>query len=282
VTRLALILAFASALLVSPRRAAAGGWTQREGGFYGKLSGRLYLGDAAFGPQGQRVPTPSFVQGQLDLYLEVGVHERVTVVGRLTPWGRARIDGRHADYLGPMVAGARVGLITEGRLRLALQGTYGYAAPALGRDVLWEDTVTVDGEAIPTIYRPAIENHRVEAQVQVGRSFMIRQTPGWVTGDLGVRLNTGFLHALTGYAQVGVSPWRFRFDLHVSVYEPFFRTLTVANVPGVGDTRYLGMGLGVAFAITEHVGLTVDADGVFYAQSNAHSPSLNLGIEGRL
>ena len=271
------------AVLAPSRSAAAGGWTQPEGGFYGKLTARLLVGGNAYGPDGQGVPVPTYRDGQLNLYLEVGVHERVTVVGMLTPFGHASVAGaERASYLGPFVAGARVGLLTEGKLRLAIEGHYGYAPPALGdQDALWEDTIGVDGAPVRLAYRPAIETHRVEAQVQVGRAFSIRETAAWVTGSLGARFNTGFAHAITGYAQVGVQPWRFRFDLHLSLYEPFFGDIEVANVPGVGDTRYLGAGFGVAFALTENVGITIDADGVFYAQSNARTPSVALGFEAR-
>ncbi len=280
-------LALAAAVLTTlalPSPAAAGGWVQKEGGFYGKLTGRLLVGDGAYGPRSESIPVPRYVDGQLNLYLEVGVHERVTVVGLLTPWGRASVEGAgDATYLGPFVAGARVGLITEGATRVAVEAHYGYAPPAIGTDRLLDSTTMGDdGEVRPLVYRPAIETHRVEVQGQVGRGFAIRETPAWVTGSVGVRFNTGFEHAITGYGQVGVQPWRFRFDFHVSLYEPFFQPIEVANVSGVGNTRYLGAGLGIAFALTENVGLTLDADGVFYAQSNARTPSFAFGIEGRL
>ena len=42
----ALLVALAIAALPSP--AAAGGWVQKEGGFYGKLTSRLLLGDGAY------------------------------------------------------------------------------------------------------------------------------------------------------------------------------------------------------------------------------------------
>jgi len=279
-TTVALVLAALGAL---PSPASAGGWVQKEGGFYGKLTSRLLLGNAAYGAGGESVPVPSYFDTQLNLYLEVGVHERVTVVGLLTPYGRARSDGESAHYLGPFVAGARVGLLTEGPTRVAVEAHYGYAPPALGTDRLVDDLFMADdGSAQRVVYRPAVETHRVELQGQVGRGFSIRETPAWVTGMLGVRLNTGFEHALTGYGQVGVQPWRFRFDFHVSLYEPFFQTVELANTAGVGNTRYLGAGFGIAFALTDNVGLTLDADGVFYAQSNARTPSFAFGIEGRL
>jgi hypothetical protein len=280
--RLALAIALTALALPSP--AAAGGWVQKEGGFYGKLTSRLLIGDAAYGSGGESVPVPTYLDSQLNLYLEVGVHERVTVVGLLTPYGRARVDGEDsAHYLGPFVAGARVGLVTEGPTRVAVEAHYGYAPPAIGTDRLLDSTF-VDDEGItrPLVYRPAVETHRVELQGQVGRGFSIRETSAWVTGSLGVRFNSGFEHALTGYGQVGVQPWRFRFDFHVSLYEPFFQAVEVANVSGVGNTRYLGAGIGIAFALSDHVGLTLDADGVFYAQSNARTPSFAFGIEGRL
>lgn len=282
-TRPVAALLVLGALGALPSPAAAGGWVQKEGGFYGKLTSRLLIGDGAYGAGGQSVPVPAYLDAQLNLYLEVGVHERVTVVGLLTPYGRARTDDASAHYLGPFVAGARVGLLTEGPTRVAVEAHYGYAPPAIGADPLFDDTFAADdGSTQRVVYRPAVETHRVELQGQVGRGFAIRETSAWVTGSLGVRLNTGFEHALTGYGQVGVQPWRFRFDLHLSFYEPFFQSLEVANVAGVGDTRYLGAGLGVAFALSDNVGLTLDADGVFYAQSNARTPSFAFGIEGRL
>ncbi|MBO6939472.1 MAG: hypothetical protein JJ863_31165 [Deltaproteobacteria bacterium] len=267
-----------------PAPAAAGGWVQKEGGFYGKLTSRLLIGSAAYGAGGESVSVPSYLDSQLNLYLEVGVHERVTVVGLLTPYGRARVDGEDsAHYLGPFVAGARVGLLTEGPTRVAVEAHYGYAPSAIGTDRLLDADFTADdGTDLQVVYRPAVETHRVELQGQVGRGFAIRDTPAWVTGMLGVRLNTGFEHALTGYGQVGVQPWRFRFDFHVSLYEPFFQTVELTNVSGVGNTRYLGAGFGIAFALSDNVGLTLDADGVFYAQSNARTPSFAFGIEGRL
>ena len=266
-----------------PSPAAAGGWVQKEGGFYGKLTSRFLIGNAGYGTSGEGVYTPSYFDTQLNLYLEVGVHERVTVIGLLTPYGRARADGESAHYVGPMVAGARVGLLTEGPTRLAVEAHYGYAPPSIGTDALFDDAYRTDDLVeVRAVYRPAVETHRVELQGQVGRAFAIRETSAWVTGSLGVRLNTGFEHALTGYGQVGIQPWRFRFDLHVSLYEPFFQSVDVANVAGVGNTRYLGAGIGIAFALTDNVGLTLDADGVFYAQSNARTPSFAFGIEGRL
>jgi hypothetical protein len=265
--------------------ASAGGWTQEEGAFYGKLWSRLLVGADAYGDEGLQdsVDVPRFVDVQTNLYLEVGVHERVTVIGLFTPYGHASVEGHESEsYLGPFVAGARVGLLTEGRLRLAVEGHYGYAPPAIGADPLFEATLTADdGTPRAVVYRPAIENHRVEVQGQLGRSFMARETPGWVTASVGVRLNTGFEHALTAYGQVGVQPWRFRFDFHLALYEPFFQEIAVTNVPGVGNTRYLGAGFGVAFAITENVGITFDAEGVFYAASNARTPSFAIGLEAR-
>ena len=281
VMRLALSVAFLAAVWLAPSEARAGGWTQEPGHFYLKLWDRSlirgssgYVGDTL----GHTESVPEFSDHQLNLYGEVGVHERVTLVAALTPFGHADIGGASTAYVGPLVFGARVGLL-RGSTPLAVEVHYGYA-PSVGDDLLYDVTATgSDGVERRIVYQPTVENHRVEAQLQMGHGFRIRETGAWFTASLGARANSSYRSALTAFAQVGVQPWRFTFDLHVGLYEPFGGSIAITNVSGAGNTRYLGMGIGIAFAITDNVGLTLGAEGVLYASSNAATPSYLFGIE---
>ena len=281
--RAALMGVLVAAVLAPTSPASAGGWTYDLGRFYTKRDTRLLRGDSVFGPDGEAVRVPRYSDVTFNLFLEMGLHQRLTFISDIVVFGRAKVFGiESTTYLGPYGAGLRYGILTEGPLVLAVQGNYAYAPPAIGDELLLEgDFESDDDELVPVVYRPAIENHQVDLRVQLARSFRLRKTPGWVSGDVGVRFNSGYDHALVGFFQVGITPWRFRFDLHLSLYEPFFRDIEVANVSGVGNTRYLGVGAGTAFAVTKRFGLTFDVDGAVYAQSNARTPAYRIGFEIR-
>lgn len=278
-----IVIVVIAASSVAPQRARAGGWTQEPGRFYLKLWDRslirgssAYVGDTL----GHSESVPRFSDHQLNLYGEVGVHERVTVVGAFTPFGHATIDGESSTYVGPLVVGARIGLL-RGSTPLAVEVHYGYAPP-VGDEPLYDVMQTgTDGVDRRIVYAPTVENHRVEVQLQMGHGFRIRETGAWFTASLGARANSDYRSALTAFAQVGVQPWRFTFDLHVGMYEPFGGDIALTNVSGAGNTRYLGVGIGMAFAITDNIGLTFGAEGVLYASSNAATPAYLFGIEAK-
>lgn len=283
VVRSTLKLLLLASICSGATTARAGGWTQEPGRFYLKLWDRslirgsnAYVGDTL----GHSESVPEYSDHQLNLYGEVGVHERVTIVGAFTPFGYAKIGGESASYVGPLTVGARFGLL-RGSTPLAVEVHYGYAPP-VGDDPLYDVMQTgTDGIDRRIVYAPTVENHRFELQLQMGHGFRIRETGAWFTASLGARANTDYRSALTAFAQVGVQPWRFTFDLHVGVYEPFGGEIVLTNVSGAGNTRYLGVGIGIAFAITDHIGLTFGAEGVLYASSNAATPAYLFGIEAK-
>lgn len=283
VWRSALIVGLLLSTVSVPNRAKAGGWTQEPGHFYLKLWDRSlirgsggYVGDTLF----QSETVPAFSDHQLNLYGEIGVHERVTLVTALTPFGHAEINGESTSYVGPLIFGARIGLL-RGTTPLAVEVHYGYS-PSVGDELLYDVTqVGSDGVERRITYQPAVENHRVEVQLQMGHGFRVRETGAWFTASLGTRANSDYSSALTAFAQVGFQPWRFTLDFHVGLYEPFGDTIRVTNISGAGNTRYLGAGIGVAFALTENIGLTFGAEGVLYASSNAATPSWLFGIEAK-
>ena len=267
------------ALLAFPATARAGGWTQEEGEYYLKIWNRTMVGQIAYTADalrhGERIPR--YQDYQLNAYAEIGIHERVTWIGSMTPIGWASIDGRSTTYAGPLITGTRIGLV-RGNTPFAIQLSYGYA-PRFGTEVLYDPRDVGERER-RIIYQAAIENHLGEVQLQLGHSYRARNTSAWLSASLGVRLNSAFEHALTGLVQLGFSR-RVDWDIHVTFYEPMFQTIEATNASGVGDTRYLGIGVGVTYMLNEHIGINASVDGVFYAGSNAGTPALTLGIERR-
>ncbi len=260
---------------------ANAGWTQDEDEYYLKIWTRSMIGQIAYTADalryGERIPR--YQDYQLNAYMEIGIHERVTWIGMMTPLAWASIQQRSTRYMGPTIVGTRVAL-RQGRTPIALEVHYGYA-PNVGTELLFDQEVTGrDDETRRITYQPAIENHRGELQLQIGHSYTAKRTPAWLSARLGVRLNSAFEHALTGLVQLGFSR-RVEWDIHLTFYEPMFRSVAVTNVPGVGDTRYLGLGVGVVWMVTDHFGINASIDGVFYATSNAGTPALTLGFEHR-
>lgn len=273
-TTLATLIVIA-AVSVPTEEAHAGGWVQAPGAYYLKVWDRALIGSGVYRADGETFTGPSYMDHQVSVYAEAGVTEELTLLAALTPFGRARVDGRTTTYMGPMVVGTRLGLL-RGSVPLALEFHYG-VEPGVGR-TLYE---VEDAENGVVRYDPSVFNHRTELQLQVGRGFRIRQSNAWFSASLGARINTEYREALTAFVQVGVMPGRFVMDLHFQAYEPFFAELEETNIAGVGDTRYLGFGLSVGVRLTDHVGLSLGFEGVLYAQSNAATPSLLLALEAK-
>lgn len=266
--------------LLDSSSASAGAWTQEQGDFYLKIWDRTLVGQLVYTSDALHFAqrTPRYQDHQLNIYGEVGVHPRLTLVTALTPIGWASIGGESTSYVGPLTVGARVAL-HRGQLPIAIEAHYGFA-PGTGDVIFDEVRVGNDDRPRRLVYEPAIENHRGEIQLQIGRSFRVRQTNAWFAGSVGVRINSHLRHALTGLVQLGFSR-RIDWDVHVMLYEPGFQPVEVTNIPGVGDTRYLGFGVGIEIDVHERVAIVASADGIFYAASNAATPALNLGFAVR-
>jgi serine/threonine protein kinase len=124
-------------------------------------------------------------------------------------------------------------------------------------------------------YQPALERHVGTVELQVGTSWralwaVARVGTTFVHGDgLDPALDAGLrLGFSTGFGLSG--------DGGVSVHEPF-RDPTLIDVTGIGNTRYLGIDLGIGYALTDQVGLRVELGLAPYAESNAATPSLGVG-----
>lgn len=277
---MAIAMTVATMLVVVADHASAGGWTQARGDYYLKLSSRTLVGTRAYLSTGLRDAErdlPRYRDNQLNLYLEYGLIDELTLVVFATPVGRAVMSGNSATYVGPTVAGLRWGFL-RGKVNLALEAHYGYAPSVGDRAIYSEVVVRPDGTDELITYVPAVETHLGEVQFQLGHGF---SHGGWIAVTTGARFysNDAIDTAFTGFVQYG---YRFRrpwvLTAHVTVYQPF-GDVVVTNISGVGQTRYLGIGLSPSYWFTDHVAVTVGVDGVFYASSNAATPAIVLGLE---
>lgn len=261
------------ALLLGAVDARAAGWTQPTGGLYLKLWERSLVGGTAYLADGSTDEvSETFVDQALNLYLEYGLTDALTLVAFGSPVGYAAYGDESAIYVGPLAAGLRYGL-PLGAARLAIEAHYGYA-PDVGTDSLGGGVV--DGEAY--VYVPAVETHRVEGELQLGVPLSF----GWTAASAGYRwLSHDDLDpVIYGFAQLG---WHasdaWVLDLHLNLHEPSGVDLEVANVAGAGQTRYLGFGVGASWWWAQAWALALGFEGVAYAQSNAATPTLTVGVE---
>ncbi len=254
-------------LLLAPSTAFAGAWTQPDGDYYAKIWGTALFGEAAFGLDGDTVPTESYRLITLSAYGEYGLSDDLTLVGKATPIGAATHGDESNPFVGTFLAGLRQRFV-DGPVQLALEMRAGGAPGFGGRDLAPEADYD---------FRPTVQTAQFESELQIGIAMPI----GWFSMSLGPRFNSAFEDEVIGFAQVGVGPFGgFVIDLHTTFNEPLDELETL-NVTGAGNTRYLGFGLGLSWWPTDAVGFHAGFDGAVYAQSNAETAPILLGVEFR-
>lgn len=263
-------------LALAPSTVLAGAWTRPAGGTYVKVWNRSLIGSAAFGVEGDRRDMgQTYIDQALHVYAEYGLMDRLTLTGFALPAGYASVeDGDSAFYVGPIDLGLRYGLVQGGPWAVSVEGQYGYA-PEIGDEALASGVA--DGEA--WVYVPTVSTQRFAGVASVGRGLSF----GWTAFSVGVRgfSEDGLDPAITGFGQLGWNPnasWTL--DLHLNVNEPL-GDVEIANVAGAGQTRYFGYGFGASWWATRHFGVNAGLEGVAYAESNASTPTITLGVEYR-
>lgn len=263
-------------------QAQAGAWSQEQGQCYAKVWARAIVGSGAFETDGgTRGDIADYADVSAQIYAECGLHPQLTAIVFGAPFGWASAGSESAVYMGPIGVGLRFEPYwSTGATRFALQAAYSFAPP-VGDDVLFEEA----GADPRVFYQAALENHYGEIQALLGHGFSIsRKVSAWFSGGAGVRINSAgsMSPAIVASLQLGFTFYeRFQLEVHVPVYEPFARGVTETNISGVGQTRYIGWGLGASFWIADSFALTAGFEGAALASSNAATPSLIFGIESR-
>lgn len=261
------------ALTLGATSARAGGWTQPKGQLYLKVWDRLLLGNKAFTLDGSIADLPeSYQDHQLGAYFELGLADDLTLVARAAPVGVSSYGDTLRLYSGGFALGLRQALLT-GRVPLAFEARVGGRpnGPTIGSG-------SVGG--VPFLLAPVVGTAHFDFELQAGAGL---PWGAWVSASAGSTLytNEALRPSLTGFLQLG---WASRFGLVADVHANFAHAVeldAVTNVLGAGNTRYLGFGLAVAYWFTPHFALSAGFEGVFYARSNAATPSLLFGFELR-
>lgn len=263
------------AMVLAPSQARAWGWTQPRGAHYlrtwvrGLVGTRGYLASGAARPLGG-----TFVDLGLHAYLEYGLTDEWTFIALGRPVGWAQFEGRAAVYTGEYVVGLRRALV-RGAWNVAVEVRYGLTPPVgdtpLGAGV-------IDGAAWR--YTPTVESHQFTGELQWGRGL---GRVGWITGFVGARYNTA--PSLRAVFSAGVQAGaRFDFGLLVAasvLTSVPFASFTESDVSGAGNTRFVGWGVDVSYAVTPRWALTAGVGGAFLAEGNAAALPFLLGVEHR-
>lgn len=261
-------------LALCPSLAVGAGWTQPEGAAYAKLSYRGLFGSGAIDTKGETFDLPDAYSDQaINLYAELGLHDDLTLIVLSNPFGVAGSGDKSTTYVGRTAVGLRAGR-AFGSTRLAIEARYGFA-PDIG------ETSVADGVAEGRTYRyvPTVQTQSYAGELQLGQPLSF----GWLALSAGVRAfsREDLDPAIIGFGQLG---WNMNdtmtLDLHLNVHE-VIGDVEVINVAGAGQTRYLGVGFGYSWWFSKSVAFNAAFEGVAYAESNAATPSLNLGFEYR-
>lgn len=260
-------------LLSCSTSALAGGFTQRRGGYYLKVWNRSLLGNKAFDTNGDLVDTPeSFQDHALNIYGEYGLTDEVTLSTQLVPLGFTKYGDESQLYAGTLAIGVRHALL-RGPRPLALEVRAG-GRPAIGDRELATGLLATG----PYVVRSTLPTLFLDVELQAAASLPLGM---WISAGAGARQHTrdGLSPALFGNLQLGLSTsFGLVLDLHAVAYFSVDRP-DITDVLGVGQTDYLGVGLTVAYWITDHFGLTVGVDGAPLARANAGAAPIQFGVQ---
>lgn len=256
-------------LTLIPPGAFAAGWTQAPDSYYAKIWGRGLFGNMAYDLDGELLEVDRYHVVDLQMYGEYGVARDLTVLLHAVPVGTAAYGEERTVYTGPVFVGARRRFLDK-KLQMSLEGR-------IGGSLGFGDS-NLAGADDPFEFRPTIRTGTTSWSLQFGFPLSF----GWVSWWAGPQVNTraDLSHAFDAGAQLGVQLGQFVIDVHSQLHWTFDRP-DVLNVTGVGDTRYLGFGLGFSWWPSDRVGAYLGADGATLVSSNAATIPLQIGVETR-
>ncbi len=253
-------------------QAQASAWTQPEGGSYFKVSTRSLIGSTALSETEILQLPDTYQDHQLRLYGEWGVSSEVTAIFEATPVGITNYAAETRLYIGQMQAAMRYQLALAPFVMSVQLHAGGRPAPtrALATLMVADQVLEI---------RPVVGTLLGGASVRAAKSFGSM----WVSGHAGAQFHSAesLEPAIFGYLQGG---WHALDSLTLAIHLSLWHSLgelDVLNVLGAGQTRYLGLGIGATWWMTSNIGLHGGIDGVFYADHNASTPPIIVGLEFR-
>ena len=193
--------------------------------------------------------------------------------------GLARIGDNERVYSGGGGVGARYRL-TRSRISTAVEVQVGLR-PSSGVQESGIVEVTEGENVSLQAYEaePSVGTAHGSFELQMGYSLSFF----WLSATGGVRAftNDRLEPAFYVNGQIGwITTFDLTFDLHFNWYHSS-GTIGPLNVYGAGQTRYLGIGVGASYWMTDHVALHLGFDGVLFATANAATPALQIGVAFR-
>lgn len=266
------------------------GRSAKAGEYYLKAASRTLVGGGFFAPDGDVVDYPgTFQDHQLRLYGSYSISDAWTVVGSMTPIGLAITNtqgGEALAYFGGFDAGVSWAVLAE-PLLVSIDIRAGLRPPS-GR--LSDALVEEEGEGFRAVVEPVVGTAVGRAHIHLERGFGW----GWIKLSGGGHLFSAeeLEPALEGFLQLGFKPDpRVFLDAHVSGWYAFGELAPVedrgagrrrrVNVLGAGQSRYVGFGLSVEWWLFGNAALAAGLDIGPFAEANAASPSISLGLAFR-
>ena len=253
--------------------AVGAAWVQPPGGSYSKIWLRSLVGRHAILADGSHITlSESYSDFSLNAAVEYGITPAFTLIALGTPLaGSAAFADSRSSYMGFLGLGGRV-LLWDGITKVSIAGDIAYN-PNVGTS---STLVTRVARGKGYFYVPAVNTHRFSGALEIGQPW----SWGWLVATLGGRTysNDDLQPTLTGFLQLGYNGGAWTLDGHANVS---YQTdpIEVSNISGAGQTRYVGVGIGMSYWLTQTLAVNLGLAGAPYFRANAAAPVVLTGIE---
>lgn len=243
-------------------------WTQAPGEYYAKAQLGAIVGENAFALDGEIVPVKSFAFYSLSFYGELGIEE-YTTLSLSTGIGHANYDDENTVYLNPVIMGVTNQLYLAENVALSTLVRGGFDAGVNDSDLSSNPVIE---------FRTATELAYIgEGLLQLGLNFdrFFSSLSG------GARYHSAYGVDILGNLSLGYSFDSGLVPILSLSYNHAIDKPTIVNIAGRGPTRYIGLGLGLGWWMSDHLGFNAEIFTAPFAISNAGAPVFGLGLQFR-
>ena len=254
-----------------PHWAGAGAWSQAKGRYYAKVSGIFYTSDEVFDDMGDRAPAGmdgnKFESDQAFLYLEYGLRERLTLIGKVSG-GELVVEDDFVKQttigIGDLDMGAKYQL-TNGPVVLA---------PYLNFKI----PTGYHGD-----YEPALGTDYTDLELRLLAAHSLYPWPFYLGAETGYRFRGGpYSNQIPYFFEVGATPHK---RVFAKAYLEGMDTLTgedesagEVGILQVSEGDFTKMGLNVAFKLQGPVWADLLWEGIVSGKNIGAGSSWGLGI----
>ncbi len=263
---------------------AGGGWPQKKGNGYYKLSAYSVRASSHYTDMGLIDPNITSGIFNLSLYAEYGITDRFTAIGYLPVFSRAYannlisrttgetlVSGDALNTLGDADVGMKYGIVVD--KKIALAGTTLLGIP-LGKDNGNLDNWLQTGD----------KEFNVLLKMDAGTSFGSEKIAGYANAGVGYNIRTrGYSHEFRYSLEVGAG--FFNRKLWTILRLDAVESLKNGTAPAISgtsifanNTEYTSPGIEVAYYITDKLGISAGMAGAIRGELIYASPSYSFGV----